>query len=82
MSLQCRKRDEAGPLSANIEYQLAFSLLWSSLSREKPRIAAAGFDGSLFFRCINSEIGRRLRQRGSLSNAKRDIVVCRAAGER
>jgi hypothetical protein len=37
--------DEAGPLSANIsEYQPAFSLLWSSLSREKPRIAAADVD--------------------------------------
>jgi hypothetical protein len=45
MSLQCRERDEAGPLSANIsEYQPAFSLLWSSLSREKPRIAAADDD--------------------------------------
>jgi catechol 2,3-dioxygenase-like lactoylglutathione lyase family enzyme len=30
---------------------------------------------SLFFRCINSEIGRRRRERGSLSKAKRDIVV-------
>jgi hypothetical protein len=37
--------DEAGPLSANIsEYQPAFSLLWSSLSREKPRIAVADVD--------------------------------------
>jgi catechol 2,3-dioxygenase-like lactoylglutathione lyase family enzyme len=71
------KRDELGPLSANIsEYQPAFSLLWSSRSREKPRIAAADVDSfAVFFAAFNSDISKRLRQRGSLSKAKRDIVV-------
>jgi hypothetical protein len=49
MSLQCRKRDEAGPLSANIENQPAFSLLWLSRSREEPGIAAADADSFAVF---------------------------------
>jgi hypothetical protein len=53
MSLDAQKRGRGGPLSASIsEYQPAFSLLSSPLSREEPRIAAAQPLGLLFFRCI------------------------------